>query len=75
MTADRGRLVRSWEGRAVDVRAASGSRGIRVETRTRIKGLSLRLEYHVPFTSEDSDSFRLACASPFMRFQKHMACM
>jgi hypothetical protein len=73
--SSRGRLVRSWQGWAVDARAASGSRGIRVETRTGLKGLSLRLEYHVPFTSEHSDSFCSACTSPFMHFQKHMACM
>lgn len=75
MITEGGRLVRSWQGRAVDVRAASRSRGIRVETRTRLKGLSLRLEYHVPFTSEHSDSFRSACASPFMHLQNHMAYM
>jgi len=72
MTADGGRLVRSWQGRAIDVRAASESRGI---TRTGLKGSSLRLEYYVPFTSKHSNSFRLACASPFMHFRKHMACM
>lgn len=55
-------VVRSWQGRGVDVRDMDSP-----------KGMPPRVEYQVSFTSEHSDSFRsaLSCTSKAFGLRVH----